>query len=218
MSLVTKSWPQWMQVLTQALGREMPMGVRTGLSFWLVLFNTEKTKLWVKMALLSFKFKSKLRREACIDWKLKIISWGLVVWCCFFFLLLLFCKLVCQKLLVRLFAWILDRKTLQNTTFSLDDNIVSCPVLIPAVPSFCLNSWDCFTQMFAFCAGLDSDTSYWFGGIGWNCSKPRGCTAQMLACSSGAESVFPALIFLIRSHPFTSREPAGIYKSNQLDL
>lgn len=44
------------------------MGVRTGLSFWFVSFNTEKPdKLQVKMAPLSFKFKSKLGSEAFTD-------------------------------------------------------------------------------------------------------------------------------------------------------
>jgi len=88
-------------------------------------------------------------------WILKIRSF----FCCFVL------NLVCQKLLVRLLALIWDRKTLQNTTFWSDSNIVSCPAQIPAMKSFCLSSWDGFSPMFAFSTGVDSDTSCWSGGL-----------------------------------------------------
>lgn len=73
--------------------------------------------------------------------------------------------------------------------------------------SFCLNSWDCFTQMFAFSTGLDSDASYWFWGLAE--TTPSLETAQPKCLLAALElNLYSQLILLAISHPFTSREPA----------
>lgn len=43
-SLARQGRPRWTQVIPRALGRERPAGVRTGLSFWFLSLNTEKTE------------------------------------------------------------------------------------------------------------------------------------------------------------------------------